>query len=121
MMLRIQHVLPFLLLTGCAVRQPVPATWRLAGRMLMPPGVAADLPQRVFAAPIPGKASCPPSDAITVVRKGSRLTFTVHRDVLLKQPRGWLTTWTEQAESQGCIAPGHATGLAARIVESVAL
>jgi len=42
-MLKIQHVLPFLLLTGCAVRQPFPATWRLTGRTLAPPGVTADL------------------------------------------------------------------------------
>ena len=39
MMLRIQHVLPLLLLTGCAVRQPMPTTWRLTGRTLIPPGV----------------------------------------------------------------------------------
>ena len=47
--------------------------------------------------------------------------MTVHRDALVKQPRGWLTTWTEKAESEGCIAPGQAVALAARIVESVAL
>ena len=47
--------------------------------------------------------------------------MTVHRDALVKQPRGWLTTWTEQAESQGCIAPGQSAVLAARIVESIAL
>ena len=121
MIRKIQHVLPFLLLTGCAVRQPYNATWRLAGRTLMPPGVAADQAQRTFHAPIPGRSSCPDSDAITVQRRGSRLTVTVHRDALLKQPRGWLTTWTEQAESQGCIAPGQGAVLAARVVESIAL
>jgi hypothetical protein len=121
MMLKIQHVLPFLLLTGCAVRQPFPATWRLAGRTLMPPGVAADLAQRTFTAPIPGRSRCPESDAITVQPRGSRLTVTVRRDALVKQPRGWLTTWTEQAESQGCIAPGQGAVLAARILESIAL
>src|ERR1017187_9781516 len=120
-MLKIQHVLPLLLLTGCAVRQPSPATWRLAGRTLMPPGVAADLAQHTFHAPIPGRSPCPDSDAITVRRRGLRLNVTVHRDALVKQPRGWLTTWTEQAESQGCIAPGQGAVLAARIVDSIAL
>src|ERR1019366_3049579 len=120
-MLKIQHVLPFLLLTGCAVRQPFPATWRLAGRTLMPPGVATDLPQRTFTAPIPGRARCPENDAITVQPRKRRLRVTVGRDALIKQPRGWLTSWTEQAKSQGCIAPGQGAVLAARIVESIAL
>ena len=120
-MLRIQHVLPFLLLTGCAVRQPFPATWRLTGRTLAPPGVTAGLAQRTFNAPIMGKSRCPASDAITVQPRGSRLRVTVRRDSLAAQPRGWLTTWTEQAESLGCIAPGQGAVLAARIVESIAL
>ena len=47
--------------------------------------------------------------------------MTVRRDALVAQPRGWLTTWTEQAESEGCIAPGQGAVLAARIVESIAL
>src|SRR5260370_13010456 len=118
-MRKIQHVLPFLLLTGCAVRQP--ATWRLYGRMLMPPGVAADVLQRTFTAPIKGKSRCPETDAITVEPRGSRLRVTVHRDALVKQSRGWLTTWTEQAETEGCIAPGQGARLAGRIVESIAL
>src|ERR1019366_8891568 len=121
MMQRVPLALLFLLLGGCAVRQPFPATWRLAGRTLMPPGVAADVAQRTFTAPIPGRSHCPESDAITVHRRGSRLTVTVHRDALVGQPRGWLTTWAEQAESQGCIAPGQGALLAARIVESIAL
>src|ERR1035437_5849841 len=120
-MLKIQRVVPFLLLTGCAVRQPFPATWRLAGRTLMPPGVAADLAQRTFSAPSPGKSRCPENDAITLQPHRSRLVVTVRRDALVKQPRGWLTTWMEQAESQGCIAPGQGAVLAARIVESIAL
>src|ERR1017187_5183139 len=120
-MLKIQQVLPFLLLTGCAVRQPFPATWRLTGRTLMPPGVTAGLAQRPFTVPIMGKSRCPASDAIPVQPQGSRLMVTVRRDALAAQPRGWLTTWTEQAESQGCIAPGKGAVLAARIVESIAL
>jgi hypothetical protein len=120
-MLKIEHALPFLLLTGCAVRQPVPATWRLTGRTLMPPGVSADLTQRTFTAPIRGQSRCAESEVITVQPRRSLLMVTVHRDALLKQPRGWLTTWTELAESQGCIAPGQGAVLAARIIESIAL
>lgn len=114
-------VLPFLLVSGCAVRQPLPATWRLAGRTLMPPGVASDLAQRTFTAPLAGRSRCPDSDAVTVRTRRRRLTVTVRRDALVTQPRGWLTTWTEQAESQGCILPGQGSVLAARIVESLAL
>jgi hypothetical protein len=120
-MLKIQQALPFLLLTGCAVRQPVPPTWRLTGRTLMPPGVPADVAQRTFAAPIRGRSRCPESDVITVQPRKSRLMVTVHRDALLKQPPGWLTIWAEQAESQGCIEAGQGAALAARIVESIAL
>ena len=118
-MRRIQHVLPFLLLTGCAVRQP--ATWRLSGRTLMPPGLAADVSQRTFTAPIKSASHCPESDAIAVQPRRSRLRVTVYRDALVKQPRGWLTKWTGQAEAQGCIAPGQGALLASRIVESIAL
>jgi hypothetical protein len=118
-MRKIQHVLPFLLLTGCAVRQP--ATWRLSGRTLTPPGVTADASQRTFTAPIKGKSHCPETDAIRVETRGRRLRVTVHRDALLKQPRGWLTTWTEQAEAQGCIPAGQGVLLAKHIVESTAL
>jgi hypothetical protein len=120
-MLRIQHVLPLLLLTGCAVRQPFPATWRLTGRTLTPPGVTAGQAQCTFTVPIMGKPPCPASDAVSVQPRASRLRVTVHRDSLAAQPRGWLTTWTERAESLGCIAPGQGVVLAARIVESVAL
>jgi hypothetical protein len=87
----------------------------------MPPGVAAGLAQRTFAASIAGRSRCPVSDAVTLQTRRSRLSVTVRRDALAAQPRGWLTTWTDQAESQGCIAPGQGAVLAARIVESVAL
>src|ERR1039457_6586661 len=120
-MLRIQHVLPLLLLTGCAVRQPFPATWRLAGRTPAPPRVTADLAQLACKGPIMGNPPSPASDAITLQPRASRLRVTVRRDSLAAQPRGWLTTWTERAESLGCIAPGQGAVLAARIVESIAL
>ena len=120
-MLRIQHALPLLLLTGCAVRQSGPTTWRLAGRTLMPPGVSADVAQRTVTAPIRARCALTPNDAVSAKTRRSGLKLTVQREALVKQPRGWLTTWTEKAESEGCIAQGQATALAARIVESVAL
>ncbi len=121
-MLKIQHVLLLLLLlTGCAVRQPVPATWRLAGRTLMPPGVSTDVARQTFTAPIRARCAISDSDAISIQQRRSHMKVTVKRDALLKQPRGWLTTWTLKAESEGCIAPGQAVVLASRIVESLAL
>jgi len=120
-MLKIQHVLPLVLLTGCAVRQPAPRTWRLAGRNLLPPGVAADLGRRTFTAPIHARCALNSNDAIAAKPQRSSLKLTVNRDALVKQPRGWLTMWTEKAESEGCIAPGQARALAAQIVESIAL
>ena len=118
-MRKIPHVLPLLLLTGCAVRQP--ATWRLSGRTLIPPGVAAGVSRRTFIASIHGKSPCPETEALAVEPRHSHLRVTVYPDSLVKQPRGWLTTWTEQAETNGCIARGQGPLLAARIVESIAL
>src|SRR4051812_44924571 len=106
-MLKIQQVLPLVLLTGCAVRQPAPRTWRLAGRTLLPPGVSADLAQRTFTTRIRARCALSGSDAIAAKPRRSRLKLTVNRDALVKQRRGWLTTWTEKAESEGCIAPGQ--------------
>jgi hypothetical protein len=87
----------------------------------MPPGVATSLAQATFTAPIAGRSPCAKSDAIAVERRASRLRVTVHRDALLAQPRGWLTTWTEQAEAAGCIAPGRSAVLSARVLASIAL
>jgi hypothetical protein len=87
----------------------------------MPPGVSADLVQRTVAAPIRARCALSANDAIAVQRRRSGLKLTVQREALVKQPRGWLTTWTEKAESEGCIAQGRAAALAARIVESIAL
>ena len=53
--------------------------------------------------------------------KGNRVFVTVTRDMLLQQPQGWLTTWAAGIESQGCIAPGEGSILAARIAESLPL
>jgi hypothetical protein len=83
--------------------------------------VSADVAQRTVTAPIRARCALTPNDAVSAKTRRSGLKLTVQREALVKQPRGWLTTWTEKAESQGCIAQGQATALAARIVESVAL
>jgi hypothetical protein len=125
-MLKFQHVLPFLFLSACAVRQPAPRNWRFAAATLIPPGVSApDLAQRTFTAPIRAASNCAawnsqPGDAVTV-RRRSAITLTVHREALLGQPRGWLTDWVDRVESEGCIPAGQGALLAAGILESVPL
>ena len=121
-MLKLQHVLPFVLLTGCAVRQHGPATWRFADRTLIPPGVAsADLGERKLPPLAGARGTCPESDAVTLERRRGRIIVTVHREPLLRQPRGWLTEWTERAEAANCIPAGQGPALAARILESLPL
>jgi hypothetical protein len=121
-MLKLQHALPFLLLTSCAVRQPGPHTWRFADRTLMPPGVVSpDLAARTFTAPIAISPNCLESDALTIQRRRSRIVVTVHREALLRQPAGWLADWIDRAVSQNCIPAGQGPLLTARILESLPL
>jgi hypothetical protein len=108
---------------GCAVHQPAAANWRLTkqgtGDILIPPGVAKpDIAKRTVAVHLaPGTGACPPSIRV----KGKRVLITVTREMLLQQPQGWLTVWAEGIESQGCIAHGEGSILAARIAESLPL
>jgi len=121
--LRIRFIFAVLLCTGCAVHQPVTTNWRLTkqgtGDVLIPPGVSKpDLARRTFGVDLAaGHGPCPP--AIRV--KGKRVFVTVTRDMLLQQSQGWLTTWAAGIESQGCIAPGEGSTLAARVAESLPL
>jgi hypothetical protein len=92
--------------------------------VLIPPGVSKpDVAQRTFTAHIgAGRGSCAPAEgAIAIQSRHGHVRVTVTRDPLLKQPAGWLSAWTAQAESQGCIAAGEGLKLAARIVESLPL
>jgi hypothetical protein len=110
--------------TGCAVRQTYRLVNQGAGRVLIPPGISRpDVGQRTFAADIAaGRGSCAPAKgAIAIQSRKGRVRVTVTRDPLLKQPPGWLSTWTAQAEFRGCIAAGEGLKLAARIVESLPL
>ena len=110
--------------TGCAVRQTYRLVSQGAGRVLIPPGISRpDVAQRTFTADIAaGRGSCAPAEgAIAIQSRHGRVRVTVTRDPLLKQPPGWLSAWTAQAESQGCIAAGEGLKLAARVVESLPL
>lgn len=109
---------------GCAVRQTYRLVKHDAGSVLIPPGVSRpDIGQRSFTASVaPGRGSCGPADgAIAIQSRGGRVRVTVTRDPLIKQPPGWLSAWTAQAELRGCIGAGEGLKLAARIVESLPL
>ena len=111
--------------SGCA--RPIAQTYRLTpngtARILVPPGVAtSETARAAFALPAAKTRTCTPAPgAIAGEKHGTKLRLTVDRDALAQQPSGWLRQWTAELESQGCIPPGAAAGLAARILESVPL
>ena len=110
--------------TGCAVRQTYRLVTQDAGRVLIPPGVSKpNVGQRTFTTDIAaGRGSCAPAEgAVAIQSRRGRVRVSVTREPLLKQAPGWLSAWTAQAESQGCIAAGEGLRLAARIVESLPL
>jgi hypothetical protein len=43
----------------------------------------------------------------------------VNRDILTKQPSGWLATWALQLEQQQCVTPGRGFDIATRIADSL--
>lgn len=53
--------------------------------------------------------------------RGNRVQAAVSRETLLKQPDGWLTSWSEEMEARGCIAQGESVKLADRIAGSLPL
>jgi hypothetical protein len=114
------------LASACAVRKPA-ETYRLVKQnnvaVLIPPGVAApDIARRTFQAPIPaGPAKCALAGDILLQRRGKDLRITIAREALVHQAAGWLTAWASDAEAKGCIAPGSASDLAARIAEALPL
>jgi hypothetical protein len=113
--------------TGCALhRQPM--TYRLvktnAGQILVPPRVAKpDLAQRTFRADVlPGAGKCqslPGSPAIKMHAHSIQVTVT--REMLVRQPTGWLSEWAEGLELQGCIAQGAGPKLAEQIAAALPL
>jgi hypothetical protein len=120
-MLRRQHIVPLLLVSaGCAAR--VPATWRLTGTVLTPPGVAEAAAERTFMVPRgAARGECPRVEAVGVDGRKGRLKVTVNRAALEKQPKGWLSDWSARAEEERCVTPGEGAALATRILEAVPL
>ena len=117
-------LLLLIITTGCAFRQRYRLVKQNTGSVLIPPGVSKpDVAQRTFTVDIgAGRGSCAPAEgAIAIHARHGRVRVTVTRDPLLKQPPGWLSAWTAQAESRGCIAAGDGLKLAERIVESLPL
>ena len=111
------------LLTSACVHKPVFNTYRLRGPVLVPPGAAGpEITQRTTVSDInPGSGSCSREAPMLQLRK-KRLVVTVDRDFLLQQKQpGWLSIWTMQAESHGCIAQGEGIRLANLSAESVPL
>ena len=121
-------VIALLFYTGCAVRKPAFQTYRLvkqdSSEVLIPPGVTGpDVAQRVFWADITASRShCPgAAEAVGLQIRKKRVRVTVRKDVLLRQAPGWLSNWTAELESAGCLTPGSGLQLANRIAESVPL
>jgi hypothetical protein len=110
-------------LTGCAVRRPGSATYRLVdsgtGAVLVPPGVeGADVTRRTVEAGVRAdRGACPPE----IRPDGKRLQVAVTRELLSNKPPGWLAGWTAGLEERGCIAPGAAPELARRVAEALPL
>jgi hypothetical protein len=71
-------------------------------------------------APHPG--SCSSATGVIEVREHkNRIVLSVTREALAKQPAGWLSAWTAELETQGCLASGDGMKLAERIAESLPL
>jgi len=112
---------------GCAPhRQPM--TYRLVktdtGQVLVPPRVLnPDLAQRTFRSDVTaGSGKCPSSPGLPTIRThDDRIDVTVTREMFLRQPVGWLSEWTANLESQGCIAPGTGPKVAEQIAAALPL
>lgn len=111
-------------------------TYRLvrtdASQILVPPRVAkAGLAQRIFnthvgvvsanCPALSGGASGLSPSPVVIQTKGKHIRVTVSRELLVRQPTGWLSEFTAGIESQGCIAPGASPKLAEEIAAALPL
>ncbi len=105
------------LASGCAPRLAA-SSWRLANNVLTPPGVSGpSVTNGTVKTPAGVKGICPQDVRL---RRGG-VVVKVSRSRLNSHPPGWLSTWTDDLEAQGCIAQGAAFRLARDIVESLPL
>lgn len=117
--------LVFLCWAGCAVRKP--SAYSLLPRdnrqILIPPGIASPkIVRRTFTAEVAkGSGICPVAGPVAIQPHKMRLRVSVDVDALAKQSPGWLSRWSAELESQGCVAPGEGAKLAQAIVESLPL
>jgi hypothetical protein len=110
---------------GCTVRKP--ATYRLVPRgnfpVLIPPGLGSpDQGRRAFVTDAAaGKGPCPATGIVAIHSRKARRRVSVDVQALAQQPPGWLSRWSAELESQGCVADGEGAKLAREIVESLPL
>lgn len=117
-----------LVISSCAARRTGPPTWRLLNHnsspLLLPPDLTTpDIASRNFTVTLPvGHAPCPSSSEVIAIQvRGKKALLTVSREALSKQPRGWLSNWASNLESQNCLPPGQASRLAEQITASLPL
>ncbi len=111
---------------ACAARRP--ASYRLVvrdtGAVLIPPGVATPhVTKRTFTFRVAAqRVPCASVTGVIDVREHKKgIVVTVTRDAVAKQPAGWLSAWTAELETQGCLAPGDGMKLAERVAELLPL
>ncbi len=111
-------ILTILSTAGCMHILPA-ASWRLsANNVLTPPGVSGPgVMQRIVQTDARRHGTCPSS----VRASNKHVKIAVTREGLSKQAPGWLTSWAEDLEAEGCIADGEALPLARQIAQSVPL
>src|SRR5262245_21637856 len=82
-----------------------------------PPVSGPNVTQSVVQTDAPRHPTCPG----TVRAKGKHIRVMVTRAGLDNEPPGWLTSWAEDLEAQGCIRDGQALRLASQLAESMPL
>lgn len=118
--MRLSSVFASGLLAVCASAcvHPMPSSWRIANKVLIPPGISKPTAKQATVKVDGGTNSACPSG----IRAGhGEVRFKVTPDILTSHPAGWVTAWAEGLEAQGCIAPGEAFQLATGMVQSLPL
>ena len=92
-------------------------------QILIPPGIASPkIVRRTFTAEVAkGSGFRPLAGPVAIQPHKMRLRVSVDVDALAKQSPGWLSRWSAELESQGCVAPGEGAKLAQAIMKSLAL